>query len=92
MATTTLMQNQGVTGPGNWVNINPAQSRTIQVVITGTATVDIEVSNDGVNAIKIQTGITASGGYVDVDPWQYVRANVTSIASGTVSAIMGTAK
>jgi uncharacterized membrane protein len=86
------MQNQTSTGPGNWVTINPALARTIQAVITGSASVDIEVSNDGVNAVKVQTGITASGGYVDNDPWQYVRANVTSLSSGAVSVIMGTAQ
>jgi hypothetical protein len=86
------MQAQAVTGAGPWIPIDPGKSRSVQVVITGTASVDIEASNDGVNAVPaLQAGITASAGYVDSDPWLYIRANVKSISSGTVSVFVGAA-
>jgi hypothetical protein len=84
------MQDQAVTGPGSWVAIDPSKPRSVQLVISGTASVDIEASNDGVNAVPaLQAGITASAGYVDSDPWLYLRANVKSISSGTVSVVVG---
>jgi len=80
-------------------------NRTFQVsgqtsVGAGSATVAIEVSNDGNNFINMATfSLTLSTTTVDEgvavsNAWKYVRANLTAI-SGTgaaVSAIMGTAR
>lgn len=66
---------------------------------SGSADIDIQVSNDGLSWItagtiqlhSLATSVTADGLAVTV-PWKYVRANVTAI-SGTgasVSVIMGT--
>ena len=71
------------------------EKRTYQATITGTgaltATVAIQVSNDGTNWIT-QSTITLSGTGYDTDgaaleaPWPYVRGNVTAI-TGTAAAV-----
>lgn len=58
---------------------------------TGTAaTVDIEISGDGVNFMKLVTlsPTTTPDGFADIIPWPYVRAVVTS-NNGTLSVTMG---
>lgn len=90
MALYTLAQGQTTAGPGPWIPVNPARARSVQIIITGTASVDIEGSNDGVNSVSLQTGIAASAGYVDSDPWLWVRSNVKSV-SGSVSVLVGAA-
>jgi hypothetical protein len=90
MSATTLTQNQAATGPGAWTKVRQTRDkRTFQVTITGTANVSIEGSNDGVNPVVLQSGISASAGYEDSAPWNYVRSNVTSIANGIVTVILG---
>lgn len=89
MATKSLIQGKDSAGPSGWVNIDPSKKRTIQVVISGVASVDIEGSNDGFNPVTLQAGVSASGGFVDDEPWHQLRANVKSITSGTVSVIVG---
>jgi hypothetical protein len=77
---------------------------TFQATVSGTgavtATVAIEFSNDGVNALSTVAGtITLSGTTVDSDgftttsaPWKYARAVVSAISgtSATVQVFMGT--
>ena len=75
-------------GPATMVR-NIDEPRTFQVTITGVATVSVEASNDGVNFIPLQAGITVSAGYTDDGAWGYVRANVTSYTSGSVTVVMG---
>lgn len=90
MSSSTMMAAQAATGAGPWVPVRQIRDkRTFQVTITGVATVTLEGSNDGVNAITLQPNIKASAGYEDDAPWNYMRANVTSYASGTVTAVMG---
>lgn len=86
----TLTQAQAVAGPGPWIRVrNVEEARTFQVTIAGVATVAIEASNDGVNPIPLQVGIITSAGYTDDGAWGYVRSNVTSYTSGSVTAVMG---
>jgi len=68
---------------------------TLSDTVTPAATVDIEVSNDKSQWIKMGT-ITLSGaedtdGFASSASWKYVRANVTSIsgASADVTVTMG---
>lgn len=96
------------TGAGEWqrfkANFMNANA-TFQASANGSAgafsaTIDIEVSNDGVNALDTPMGtITLSGtattvnscGFASNASWLYVRGNVTAI-SGTganVTLIMG---
>ena len=102
-----LQQSQTAVNNGSstmWVDTtaNENYNRTFHCVVTGvgavSATILIEVSNDGVNFITpgIAT-VTLSGTNVAVDgtssaaPWAFVRANVTAI-SGTgasVTVLMG---
>jgi hypothetical protein len=90
MSATTMTQNQAATGPGAWTKVRQTRDkRTFQITISGIATVSIEGSNDGVNAIVLQPGITSSIGYEDSAPWAYVRSNVTGYTSGLVTVILG---
>ena len=70
---------------------------TVQAIVNGTgavgATVTIQVSNDGVNAVATVLGtITLSGttvasdGFSSTASWKYIRA-VISAPSGTISSI-----
>lgn len=90
MSATTLLHEQDATGSGGWIKVRKINDkRTFQVSISDTAGVTIEASNDGVNAVPLRAGITASAGFEDDAPWQYVRATVDSIDAGTVTVIMG---
>lgn len=75
---------------------------TFQATVSGTgsvtSTVDIEVSNDSVNWLVLQTmslsgTTTATDGIASNAPWGYVRAKVTAISgtSATVNVVMGLA-
>ncbi len=99
-----LFSGSGVTttGAGNFV-YKDSPDATFQAVVSGTgavtATVDIEYSNDGTNAVDTVGGtITLSGTTVHSDgftsqnaPWKYVRANVTAVSGtgATVQVYMG---
>lgn len=93
---TDLLQGATTTTTGDW-KYKDAPNSTTQATVTGTgavtATVVIDVSNDGVNAIATALGtITLSGttsssdGFVTNAPWKYVRARVTAI-SGTGATV-----
>jgi hypothetical protein len=84
-----LITKQATTGAGSWVRINESAARTVQVVISGVASVDIEGSNNGVDPCTLQAGVNASSGFTDAESWMFLRANVKSISSGTVSVILG---
>lgn len=73
------------------------QDSSYQATVVGTgavsATVKIEVSNDGVGWLSDTTSTLAlsgtniaSAGFSSSAPWQYVRANITAI-SGTGAAV-----
>ena len=91
-----LMTAKTTTGAGDWKYKDIPYS-AFQATVTGTgavtATVEIEVSNDGVNVVDTVMGtITLSGttshsdGFTSEAPWKYVRANVTAI-SGTGASV-----
>lgn len=91
MSSTTLISAKTTTGAGDWVPVRAIRDkRTFQVTVSGTATVAIEGSNDGVNPVTLQSGIVASAGFEDDAPWNYVRANVTSVSGGgSATVVMG---
>jgi hypothetical protein len=62
--------------------------RTYQISITGSASLVIEGSNDGLSFVPLTSAITASAGYEDSSPWQYVRVNISS-NSGSVTVVLG---
>ncbi len=101
-STRDIMVDKTTTGAGS-AHFKDSPHATFQATVTGTgavtATVDIEVSNDGTNWADTAAGtITLSGTTTHSDgftttnaPWKYVRANVTAI-SGTgasVDVVMG---
>ncbi len=92
----TIMVGKTTTGAGDW-KYKDSPYAAFQAIVTGTgavtATVDIEMSNDGVNVVDTAAGtITLSGttshsdGFTTNSPWKYVRANVTAI-SGTNASV-----
>ena len=91
-----LIQGATTTVTGDW-KFKDAPKASIQATVSGTgavsATVVIDVSNDGVNATATPAGtITLSGttsysdGFVTDSPWKYIRAHITAI-SGTGAAV-----
>ena len=64
--------------------------KSFQVLISDTATVQIQGSNNSVNWNTLSDGTLTASGYLHVDaPTPYVRAIVSSYTSGTVSVILG---
>lgn len=81
---------------GNWIYKDSVYT-TFQAVVSGTgavgATITIQGSNDGVNAVSTPLGtITLSGttivsdGFSAISSWKFVRA-VVSGSSGTIASI-----
>src|SRR6478736_3746187 len=86
---TDIMSSVTSTSTGDW-KFKDRPNTTIQATVVGTgavtATVVIDVSNDGSHACATVAGtITLSGTTFDSDgfiiqaPWKYVRARVTAI-------------
>ena len=64
--------------------------KSFQVLISDTATVQIQGSNNSVNWNTLSDGTLTASGYLHVDaPTPYIRAIVSSYTSGTVSVILG---
>lgn len=85
--TDILPATVAATVTGDWV-FKDAPKAGVQVVATAAATVVIEASNDGVNALATPLGtITLAGagsdGISTDSSWKYIRARVTA-NSGTV--------
>ncbi len=87
----------GGTLTGQWL-YKDSPTTTYQATVTGTgavsATVVIEYSNDGVNALSTVGGTitlsgttTSSDGFTSVAPWKYVRARTTANPSGTGATV-----
>lgn len=64
----------------------PVESGVFQVIITGAASVNVEGSADGINWAVIAT--LAASNAVAIQLMSYMRANVTSYTSGTVTAFL----
>lgn len=73
-----------------------AKDKTFQVIITATATVIIEASNDP----RVETDLTnavwvtlytdsSSAGHYNAEPWKYYRARVSSYGSGSITVYAG---
>jgi hypothetical protein len=101
---TKLLTGATGTGAGSTFNVfgklSEHNQRTFQATVTGTgavtATVLIQVSNDGTNFLTLGTitlsGTTsASDGFASNAPWVHVRANVSAISgtSAAVTVVMG---
>lgn len=95
-----LTVGQTSIGAGAW-RYKEAPYSAFQATVSGTgavtATVTIEVSNDGVNTIGTVMGTislsgttSASDGFTSQAPWKYVRANVTGLTGtgATVDVVM----
>lgn len=91
-----ILPATATTATGSWM-FKDAPNASYQATITGTgtvtATIILEVSNDGVNAVSTALGTitltgttTASDGLTTSAPWKYIRARVTAI-SGTDATV-----
>ena len=96
-----LGEGATTTTTGPWI-YKDSPFASFQAVVVGTgavaATVEIEVSNDGVYELATELGtITLSGttafsdGFTTVCPWKYARAKVTAVSGtgATVQVNMG---
>lgn len=86
-----LAPTAAATVTGEWL-YKDAPKASVQVVGTASATVVVDVSNDGVNAVATTLGtvtLSAAGsdGFTTDAPWKFIRARVTA-NSGTVSVVM----
>jgi hypothetical protein len=91
-----LLQGATSTITGTWKYKDAAEA-SYQATVTGTgsisATVIIDVSNDGINAINTPLGTivlsgttTDSDGFTSNAPWKFVRARISAI-SGTGATV-----
>jgi hypothetical protein len=89
-----LLLDALTTDTGAWVRCAAGQ-KAFQATVTGsgsvTATVVIEVSNDGVGALTLGTIVLsdtalATDGFLSSEPWTYARARVSAI-TGTSAAV-----
>lgn len=81
----TLLNAVVATGAGSGV---PIDGVPFSVVVTGitTATVAVQGSLDGTNFVTIGSALTADGTVSSTTPYKYIRGNVTSYTSGTITA------
>ena len=89
--TNLIPDGTSTTLTGNWM-YKDAPKGAIQVVATDAATVEFQVSNDGINPVATLLGtvtLAAAGsdGFTTDAPWKYIRAKVTA-NSGTVNITM----
>ena len=91
-----ILKDATTTVTGAWM-FKDAPQASYQAVVEGTgavtATVVIEASNDGINALSTVLGTitlsgttTSSDGFQTSAPWKYIRARVTAI-SGTGASV-----
>ena len=85
----TLLDGVEATGAGTAVETNLVRT-TYQVQGITTATVVIQVSNDGTNFVNSGLSFTADGVGAVEGPFKHVRANCTAWTSGaiTVTAVV----
>lgn len=87
--TTTLLN--AVTIPTtSQVQTLAAVRKGFHIIITGTATVSIEASNNGTDFITLPPAVTASALIANNDVYKFYRANASAVTSGTVTVIMST--
>jgi hypothetical protein len=93
--------NSSSTGAGNWYRVHPQiRNITFQAVATGASatigsTVLVQGSNDGINAVAStlatialnSTSTVASDGFVLDAHWEYVRAQINSLTTGSLQVI-----
>ena len=79
-----ILDSAVATGAGDAYKTN-LQQTSYQVEGITTATVVIQVSNDGTNFIDSGLSFTADGVGAITGPFAYVRANVTVWTTGTIN-------
>lgn len=87
MAGTEILQQAATaTGAGTVLQVpEDYPYQTIQVTITGTATVQCQASLDKTNFETLGT-LTATGSCVTEGAWRYIRANISACTACTVTA------
>lgn len=96
-ALNNLLTNVTASGAGSAVDISGLKSVLVEIRGITTAVISIECSHDGTNwdlmlmrtggTFTFATTTTANGNFlINVDGYKYIRANVTSYGSGTITA------
>lgn len=75
-------------GPGSAIEIGIGP-KTIQFILTGTATAEILKSNDGTNWEALISGVGSSQTFYNDEPWKYLKGNVPSYTNGAVTILVG---
>ncbi|MCI0526209.1 MAG: hypothetical protein L0Y56_01965 [Nitrospira sp.] len=87
--TTTLLN--AVTIPTiSQVQTLAAVRKGFHIIITGTATVAIEASNNGTGFVIISPSVSANALIASNDVYKFYRANASAVTAGTVTVIMST--
>lgn len=88
--------NATATGPGATIDCTSnTEPSSVEIIITGTATVRLECSNDDTNANIWTNANSAASGYTEsvflaLPPnVSYFRTNIESLDSGTVTSCFG---
>lgn len=83
----TLLAAVTTTGASAAITTQDWAVKGFQIIIAATATVDIEISNDGVNWFP-RTSSTATAWVASDDAFVWARANVTACTGCTVTVIL----
>lgn len=99
---TSIYSSSG-TGAGTWIPVHPRiRNITLQATQLGSSVgstvssvINIEASNDGVNALQTKLGtITMSSlgspavdGFAIDAHWNFIRVNVSSISTGSIAVV-----
>ena len=82
----TLLSAVGATGASTAVQADAGQPAFLQVSGITTATVALEGSLDGSNWSTVGTALTANGIVTVANAPKYLRANVTVLSAGSITA------
>jgi len=80
--------SEDTTGEKTELHTQGGSGVSLQVVITGTATVALQSSNNEIDWIDLAV-TSASAGYELKAPWKFIRAVGSSMTSATAKVIMG---
>ena len=83
----TLLNGVSATGASSAVDLSDYNNAKLQIIKTGTATVDVEESLDGTNW---STSLSDQNGIVSIGPESFsnLRVNVSARTSGTITVYL----
>ena len=87
----TLLNAAAATGDGEWVQLGGFHPCTVHFDFTGVATIELDAHNSPTRPLDTDHGFVLNSTSTDnaiqiSNPYEWVKARVTSFTSGTVSA------